>query len=331
MHNPSIISKVQFLEIMASLDGILEDDSCDSCGRSFNVCCSCFGARNKKRRYIHIPNACVSYHYDTAKTAMQFRDLELTRHIAEATIGGGVLAVRAGRLAVVGKVGTLTSKALGGAMAGLGVITGVIDIVEAVNEKPPPLPLCTRCGKPEMEQPGCTLVCMNCGVECTSWRDGTKSKHCAKVCDACWNLSKCMQCGTAPAIRWVHNNACKVRVHRSLETKLYGTNKEGRILGGALGVAGAAAFFVPGVGWVVGAALAAGGVAANIAASANADPVVKINCGECGDESEDHEIFLQGGCEDWCRTCSAPWSSISRSKCCMALCSTCEQDDIDIV
>ena len=74
-------------------------------------------------------------------------------------MGGGTLAVGAGRLALVGKVGQVTSKCIGGALVGLAVFTSVIDIVDASTEKAPELPKCVNCSDAEAEQPGCLLIC----------------------------------------------------------------------------------------------------------------------------------------------------------------------------
>ena len=79
--------------------------------------------------------------------------------ILSTTVGGGTLAVGAGRLAVVGKVGQVTTKCIGGALAALCVVTSAIDIVDASTEHAPELPKCKRCNKAEADEPGCLLVC----------------------------------------------------------------------------------------------------------------------------------------------------------------------------
>ena len=55
-----------------------------------------------------------------------------------------MLPVSAGRLAIVGKIGNVADKCIGGALAGLGVITSVIDIVDAATEEASRLPKWSR-------------------------------------------------------------------------------------------------------------------------------------------------------------------------------------------
>ena len=68
------------------------------------------------------------------------RDLTLATGILNATVGGGALAVSAGRLAIVGKIGNVAGKCIGGALVDLSVITSVTDIVDAATEEVPRLP-----------------------------------------------------------------------------------------------------------------------------------------------------------------------------------------------
>ena len=130
---------------------LLASDQCVQCQRQIAP-----GTRNY---YIHLPFVCHRYHSDLAERAMQNRDLNLSRSIIGTTVGGGVLAVGAGRLATVGKIGGMTSKVLGGALGVLSIVTGIIDIVDAATESAPPLPACRRCGETELKLPGCILVC----------------------------------------------------------------------------------------------------------------------------------------------------------------------------
>ena len=234
------------------------------------------------------------------------------------------LAVGAGRLATVGKIGANTTKALGGAFVGLGAVVSVIDIVDAATEKAPPLPPCKRCGKPEAENPGCILVCGRCGIECISWRDADSKNHCYQVCEECYNLKLCMQCMTKTATRKMHTNASIIKVHHSLSTQLHGTCKEARITGSSLTLAGTAAMFIPVVGWLAGPALIAGGVGTSIGAGVASKPVVKIKCGQCSVE-EEAEDFFQSGCQEWCATCRV--RSSDTSKCCLVLCDSCKQEE----
>ena len=186
------------------------------------------------------------------------RDLTLATGILNATVGGGTLAVSAARLAIVGKIGKVTGKCIGGAMAGLSVVTSVIDIVDAATEKAPELPKCKRCGHSEAEQPGCILVSRGCGVECNEWRDASPKHHCFKVCEDCYSCRVCMKSHKAPASRKEHQNSSKMRIHRCLSTHLDGTKKAGRITGSSLTIAGTFACAVPVVGWFLGPALIVG-------------------------------------------------------------------------
>ena len=188
----------------------------------------------------------------------QNRELHLANGILSASVGGGTLAVGAGRLATVGKIGKVTGKCLGGALAALGVVTSVIDIVDAATEKAPDLPKCNRCGKAEGERPGCILVCQTCGVECNDWKDANAEHHCYKVCEDCYSCRVCMKCNAKPATRKLHQNSSKMTIHRGLSTRLYGTNKAGRITGSSLTIAGSAVAPIPVIGWFVGLALIAG-------------------------------------------------------------------------
>ena len=65
------------------------------------------------------------------------------------------------------------SKCISGALAGLGVITSVIDNVDAATQEAPELPKCEHCGHAEAEQPGCILICKGYAVESNDWRDAS--------------------------------------------------------------------------------------------------------------------------------------------------------------
>ena len=223
-----------------------------------NICGCCSKSIGERAYYIHQPAFCLYHHSDVADQVKSNRDLSLAKGILSATVGGGVLAVRAGRLAIVGEIGNVTGKCIGGALAGLGVITSVIDIVDAATEEAPELPKCKRCGRAEAEQPGCILVCRACGVECNDWRDASPKHHCFKVCEDCYSCRVCMKCNKAPASRKEHQNSSKMRIHRRLSTHLYGTQKAGRITGSSLTIAGTVGCAVPVVGWAVGPALITG-------------------------------------------------------------------------
>ena len=223
-----------------------------------NRCSSCKGSLQGGTYYIHHPVLCSYYHSDVADQIRKNRDLHLATGILNATVGGGTLAVSAGRLAVVGKIGSVTGKCIGGALAGVGVITSVIDIVDAATEEAPALPKCKNCGQAEAEKPGCILVCQGCGVKCNDWRDASAEHHCYEVCEDCYSCHVCMKCNKARASRKEHQNDSKMRIHRLLSTHLYGTQKAGRITGASLSIAGTAACFIPVVGWIAGPSLIAG-------------------------------------------------------------------------
>ena len=158
---------------------LLASNNCNNCHRQI--------ASGTKDYYVHLPFLCGRYHSDLAEQVMKNRDRNLSMGIISTTVGGGVLAVGGARLATVGKIGNMTGKVLGGALSVLGLVTGVIDIVDAATESAPPLPACKKCGKSELELPGCTLVCESCGVDCKgSWRSADKESHCCKVCEMCW-------------------------------------------------------------------------------------------------------------------------------------------------
>lgn len=293
---------------------LFKTDDCGYCNRIISG----------EKHYIHHPALCSLYHNDSADQMKRNRDLRLAAGIMQVSVGGGALAISAGRLATVGKIGAQTSKALGGAMVGLGAIISVVDIVDAATEKAPPLPPCKRCGKPEAENPGCILICIRCGVECSSWRDADSRNHCFQVCNECYNLKWCMKCMIKPVTKKTHTNASKITVHRSLSTELYGTCKDARITGSSLSLAGTAALFIPVVGWIAGPTLLAAGAGTSIGAGFAAKPVVKIKCGRCSAVDEP-EKFLESGCEEWCATCGVLFSDAS--KCCLVLCDTCKQED----
>ena len=134
-----------------------------------------------------------------------------------------------------------------------------------------------------------------------------------------------MKCNKAPATRNQHNMHSQRKVHRKLNTQLYGTNKGSRITGSSLAIAGTGALFIPVVGWAVGGALIGSGVVTSIASSATADPYVTIRCGNCGKEGKADEIesFMKDGCESWCMTCGVK-SDDTSTKCCLVLCHSCE-------
>ena len=77
------------------------------------------------------------------------------------------------------------SKCISGALACLGVVTGVIDNVDAATQEAPELPKCEHCGHAEAEQPGCILICKGCAVESNDWRDASAKHKCFKVCEDC--------------------------------------------------------------------------------------------------------------------------------------------------
>ena len=77
------------------------------------------------------------------------------------------------------------SKCISEALAGLGVITGVIDNVDAATQEAPELPKCEHCGHAEAEQPGCILIFKRWGVESNDWRDASAKHKCFKVCEDC--------------------------------------------------------------------------------------------------------------------------------------------------
>ena len=289
-----------------------------------NVCGGCRKTITGRIYYIHLPALCSYYHKDTADQVRKNRDLKLATGILETTVGGGALAVGAGRLATVGKVGSVTSKCIGGALGVVGGVVSIIDIVDASTEKAPPLASCKRCEKPEAEIPGCTLVCSRCGVECNNWRDANSKDHCVQVCSDCFSTEWCMVCTKKRGTRRLHTSATKIKVHRSLSTRLYGTCKEARITGSSLTLAGTAVSFIPVVGWIAGPAMIAGGVGTSIGASVAAKPTVKVKCGSCSKE-DDPDTFFESGCEEWCATCCV--RSYNTSKYCLVLCSTCEQKD----
>ena len=289
-----------------------------------DVCGYCQQDIVGRKYYIHIPALCAFYHNDVADQVRKNSDTNLAKGIIETTVGGGALAVGAGRLATVGKVGAVTGKVIGGALSVVGGVVSVIEIVDAATEKPPELSACKRCGKPEIENPGCTLVCGRCGVECNSWKDADAKNHCLQVCSGCYNLEKCMKCMKTQGTRKLHTSPSKITVHRSLSTRMYGTCKDARITGSSLTLAGTAVCFIPVVGWALGPALIAGGVGTSIGASVAAKPIVKIHCGHCSKE-EEQDTFFGSGCEEWCATCGV--KSSDTSKCCLVLCDSCEQTD----
>jgi len=286
-------------------------------------CASCDQIISGRKYYIHHPALCAFFHRDGADQALKDGSLKLAAGIVETTVGAGVLAVGAGRLAVVGKIGSVTGKAIGGALAGVGVVASVFEIVDAAKEEAPPLTPCKICGKPEVEHPGCILVCRRCNVECNSWRDADPRKYCYEVCARCYNLEVCMKCLVKKGTRRLHSSATKIKVHNSLTTHLYGTCQAARITGSSLTIAGTAASFVPVIGWVVGPALIAGGVGTTIGASVAAKPIVKIKCGYCAKE-EEQEAFFKDGCQEWCTACGV--KSSDTSKYCLVLCDACEQE-----
>ena len=63
----------------------------------------------------------------------------------------------------------------------LGVITSVIDIVDAATEEAPEIPKCEHCGHAEAEQPGCIMICKGCAVESNDWRDASAKHKCFAV------------------------------------------------------------------------------------------------------------------------------------------------------
>ena len=299
---------------------LLASDQCVQCQRPI--------ASGKEGYYIHLPFLCYRYHSDLAEKAMKNRDLNLSKSIISTSLGGGVLAVGAGRLATVGKIGTLTSKALGGVLGVLGIVTGIIEIVDAATESAPPLPSCEECGDSELDLPGCMVICQSCGVDCKgSWKNADERTNCCQVCEACFRMTTCMKCNKAPATRRLHHGQSQQRLHRDLSTHLYGTHKGGRITGASLAMAGTPALFIPVVGWAVGAALIVGGAATSVTSSATAKPYVNIRCGKCHAEknAEEIETFMKSGCEKWCMTCGVE-SSDTSDVCCLVLCDNCDEE-----
>ena len=288
-------------------------------------CATCNEVISGRKYHIHHPALCAFFHRDGADQALKDDRLKLAAGIIQTTVGGGVLAVGAGRLAIVGKIGNLTGKAIGGALAGVGVVASVYEIVDAATEEAPPLAPCKSCGRPEVEHPGCILICRRCNVECNSWRDADSGHYCYEVCARCYNLEVCMKCMVRKATRRMHSSATKIKVHNSLTTVLYGTCKAARITGSSLTIAGTAVAFIPVVGWIAGPALIAGGVGTSIGAGIAAEPVVKVKCGCCAKEDEQEAFFgSEDGCQEWCTACGV--RSSDRSKYCLVLCDTCEQE-----
>lgn len=90
-----------------------------------NNCDLCNGRIRGKTFYIHNPVNCAFYHATALEEAKK-NHLLLATKITNVTVGGGTLAVAAGRLATVGKVGSMTGKVLGGALAVVGAFTSIV-------------------------------------------------------------------------------------------------------------------------------------------------------------------------------------------------------------